>query len=134
MDALKKALGGGALAVITDLVTEYAKLLHSPAFVHIDWDATIDAEARVWSVGAVILLYLILILTKANKHVLAAVTAVSVVACGIALAVCYSYSSAVPVAQAAAANRMISSWHDVFLFANVLAVCAGTAFGMFLVT
>ena len=133
MDALKKALGGGALSVITALATEYTKLLHTPAFVHIDWDATVDAEAMVWSAGAVILLYLILVLTKANKYVLAGGTAVFVVACGIALAICYGYSEAVPAAHAAVANRMIDSWHTVFLFADVFAVCAGAAFGMFLV-
>jgi hypothetical protein len=130
-DALKKAIGGGALGVITDFVNEYTKLLHTPSFVHPDWDATIDADARVWCAGAVIVLYVILMLTKANKYWLAGVTIASVLACGVMLWICSSYAQAVPAYQAAVADRMIDAWRRFFLWADVFAVCAGAALGMF---
>jgi hypothetical protein len=132
MDALKKAIGGGFLGIVTGFVDEWTKLLHTSSFVHADWDATVDSDARVWCAGAVIVLYIVLMLTRANKYWLAGVTIASIVACGVMLWICSSYAQAVPAFQVAVADRMIDVWRKVFIGADVFAVCAGTALGMLL--
>jgi hypothetical protein len=103
-----------------------------PSFVHIDWEATIDKEARVWSVIAVIVLYIFLVLLKIRPKVLAIIAIAFFVLCGISLGICYHYSGAVPNAPVAVANQMIDTWHTVFILADVFAVCAGMSFGMWL--
>ena len=49
---LKKIFSTASLALIIDFVTEWTKLLHTDYFVHPDWQKTVDADARLFSVFA----------------------------------------------------------------------------------
>ena len=132
MDHLKKVLTSGALALIVGFVTEWTKLLHTDSLVHADWDKTVDADAVVWSVAAVIILYVLL--QSLTRRVLTPLLLVLVLVwCGL-MAVCWHFASIVPgLPVVETANYYIAIWRRTFIAADVAAVCAGATFGLWLV-
>ena len=60
MEHLKKIFASGALALLVGFVTNWTQLLHTESLVHPDWEKSVDADARAWSVAALIILYIAL--------------------------------------------------------------------------
>jgi hypothetical protein len=129
---LKKIFSTGALALIVDFVTEWTKLLHTDYFVHPDWQKAVDADARLFSVVAVILLYITI--HNWTRRALTPTLVVLIVVLLLLLGICIYIHSVLPdVPKVDAANSYIRIWRWFFIAADVAAVCIGATFGLWLV-
>jgi hypothetical protein len=132
MERLKKVFSAGVLAALVFYVTEWTNLLHSESLVHPDWDKTVDGDAKIWSVAALIILY-ILIQSLTRRFLTPIVIILVLIWCGL-MWLCSHFAYILPgIPVVETANQYIGYWRLVFIAADVCAVCAGAAFGLWLV-
>ena len=132
MEHLKKIFASGVLALFIGYITEWTQLLHTESLVHPDWDKSVDADARVWSVAALIILYIAL--HRLTRRVLTPIAIGVVIVWCLLMAVCLYFSSIVPgIPVVKDANHYIAAWRLFFIAADIAAVCAGATFGLWLV-
>ena len=131
IEHLKKIFASVVLALFIGYITEWTQLLHTESLVHPDWDKSVDADARVWSVAALIILYIAL--HNLTRRILRPIAIVLVIVWCVLMAICWYFSSIVPsIPVVANANHYIAIWRLVFIAADIAAVCAGATFGLWL--
>ena len=91
MGDLQKALSAGICTILVGFITQWNSVTHTKTLVHPDWDSTVDADARLWSIIAVIVLYTII--SRYTRHTLTRIVLMLALTSAVLIGTCYYFSS-----------------------------------------